>query len=88
MEIQKESNEFVANDSVLATDGNGAYYCVIKDGSNYVVGKYNKSLQLQVKSPVAVESNTPIVISDKGVVVVAASGNIVLLDSRNLDSSF
>ncbi len=88
MEIQKESNEFVANDSVLATDGRGGYYCVIKDGSSYVVAKYNKSLQLQVKSPVAVESNTPIVISEKGVVVVAASGNIVLLDNRNLDSSF
>ena len=88
MEIQKESNEMVANDSVLVTDGNGGYYCVIRDGSNYVVAKYNKSLQLQVKSPVPVESNTPIVISDRGVVVVAASGNIVLLDSRNLDSSF
>ncbi|MCR5621520.1 MAG: hypothetical protein K6G18_06665 [Treponema sp.] len=88
MEIQKESNEMVANDSVLVTDGNGGYYCVIKDDSNYVVAKYNKSLQLQVKSPVAVESNTPIVISDRGVVVVAASGSIVLLDGRNLDSSF
>ena len=88
MEIQKESNEMVANDSVLVTDGNGSYYCVIKDGNNTVVAKYNKSLQLQVKSPVAVESNTPIVLSEKGVVVVAASGNIVLLDSRNLDSTF
>ena len=88
MEIQKESNEMVANDSVLVTDGSGFYYCVIQDGSNYVVAKYNKSLQLQVKSPVAVESNTPIVISDRGVVVVAASGNIVLLDNRNLDSTF
>ncbi len=88
MEIQKESNEIVANDSVLVTDGNGGYYCVISDGSDYVVAKYNKSLQLQVKSPVAVESNTPIIISDRGVVVVAASGSIVLLDNRNLDSSF
>ncbi len=88
MEIQKESNETVANDSVLVTDGNGAYYCVIQDGSNYVVAKYNKSLQLQVKSPVAVESNTPIVISEKGIVVVAASGNIVLLDSKNLNNDF
>ncbi len=88
MEIQKESNEMVSNDSVLVHDGNGGYYCVIKDGSSYVVAKYNKSLQLQVKSPVAVESNTPIVISDRGVVVVEASGSIVLLDSKNLDSSF
>ena len=88
MEIQKESNEMVANDSVLVTDGNGFYYCVIRDGANYVVAKYNKSLQLQVKSPVAVESNTPIILSDRGVVVVAASGNIVLLDNRNLDSTF
>ena len=88
MEIQKESNETVANDSVLVTDGNGAYYCVIRDGSSYVVARYNKSLQLQVKSPVAVESNTPIVLSPKGVVVVAASGSIVLLDGRNLNSDF
>ncbi len=88
MEIQKESNEFVANDSVLVTDGNGGYYCVIQDGGNYVVAKYNKSLQVQVKSNVAVESNTPIVLSPKGVVVVSKGGNIVLLDTATLTSKF
>ncbi|MBR1912618.1 MAG: hypothetical protein IJ828_09725 [Treponema sp.] len=87
MEIQKESVEIVADNSVLVTDGTN-YYCVIQDGTKWVVGKYNKALTLLIKSPVEVEANTPITVSSKGVVVTAVGGKLVLLDNNTLDRKF
>ncbi|MCR5764055.1 MAG: hypothetical protein K6G00_11810 [Treponema sp.] len=87
MEIQKETVEIVADNSVLVTDGTN-YYCVIQDGTKWVVGKYSKALTLLVKSPVEVEANTPITVSPKGVVVTASDGKLVLLDLNTLDRKF
>ena len=87
MEIQKETVEIVADNSVLVSDGTN-YYCVIQDGTKWVVGKYNKALTLLVKSPVEVEANTPITVSPKGVVVTASNGKLVLLDLNTLDKKF
>ena len=87
MEIQKETVEIVADNSVLVSDGTN-YYCVIQDGTKWVVGKYSKALNLLVKSPVDVEANTPITVSPKGVVVTAKDGKLVLLDLNSLDRKF
>ena len=83
MEIQKESNELVAEDSVLVNDGS-SYYCVIQDGNKWVVGKYDKSLNLQLKSTVAVEQNTPITVSPRAIVVTDSTGTIILLNPKDL----
>ena len=84
MEIQKESNEFVADDSVLVTDGEGSYYCIIKDGSNWVVGKYDKSVNLLVKGKDNLQPNTPITISSAGVIVTDAADKLIILDQKTL----
>lgn len=85
MEIVSESNETLAEDSVLVQEGE-AYYCVIQDGNNWVVAKYNSSLVMQLKSPVAVKSSTPITITDSGLVVTAKNGQLRLLSKADLTS--
>ncbi len=83
MEIQKESEEELSEHSVLVNNGND-YYVVIKDSSKNVVAKYDKSLNLKLKSDVAVNGSTPITITDKGLVVTDESGKIALLNIQDL----
>jgi len=83
MEIQKESTEIVAENSVLVQNG-ADYYCVIQDGKNWVVGKYNNTLTLLQKSPVAVAAGTPITVTPNGIVVTGASGKVLLLKVDDL----
>lgn len=85
MEIQKESKENVAENSVLVNNGND-YYCVIDNGGTWVVGKYDKSLNLLLRSPVAVSSETPIIVTEQGLVVSAANGQSLLLKLSDLSS--
>lgn len=85
MEIVSESNEILSEDSVLVQDGED-FYCVIEDGNNWVVGKYNSSLVLLLKSPVAVKSSTPITVTDSGIVVTAKNGQLRLLSKQDLTS--
>ena len=85
MEIVSESNEVVSEDSVLVQDGED-FYCVIQDGNNWVVGKYDANLALKLKSPVAVKSSTPITITDSGIVVTASNGQLRLLNKQDLKS--
>ena len=85
MEIVSESNETLAEDSVLVQEGD-AYYCVIQDGNNWVVAKYNSSLVMQLKSPVAVKSSTPITITESGIVVTSKNGQLRLLSKTDLTS--
>lgn len=85
MEIQKESNEVVADKSVLVQNGSD-YYCVIQDGKNWVVGKYDATLKLLLKSPVNVSDDTPITITPNGIVVTSNTGMVLLLKLEDLSS--
>ena len=75
----------VAEESVLVQDGE-VFYCVIKDGNNWVVGKYNAELSLLLKSPVSVMSSTPITITESGILVTAKNGQLRLLSKQDLTS--
>jgi hypothetical protein len=83
MEIQKESDEVVAEKSVLVQNVSD-YYCVIQDGKNWVVGKYDATLKLLLKSPVNVNPATPITVTANGIVVTGSNGNVVLLKMADL----
>ena len=85
MEITSESNETLAPDSVLIRDGND-FYCVIADGSDWKVGKFDSNLILKLKSDVNVKSSTPITITDSGVVVTDSQGHLRLLNKADLKS--
>jgi Membrane protein involved in colicin uptake len=83
MEMTKESTEIVAENSVLVQDG-ADYYCVIQDGKNWVLGKYDAALTLTLKSPVAVKSSTPVTISADKIIVTGNDGSIRLLSKSDL----
>lgn len=84
MEITKESNETVAEDSVLVQDS-GEYYCVIKDGKNYKLAKYDSDLNLKLRSSVNVKSATPVTVATNYVIVTDSSGTVKVLNKSNLE---
>lgn len=83
MEITAESAETVAETSVLVQDGSD-YYCVIQDGKNFVLAKYDQTLALRLKSPAAVSANTPVSVTSAGIIVTASNGAVRLLDKATL----
>ncbi len=83
LEITKESQEILSENSVLVQQGSD-YYCVIKDSSNFVVAQYDKNLNMVKKSPVPVNDASPITVTDKGIVATSASGRAVLLSLEDL----
>lgn len=85
MEIISESNETIAEDSVLVKDGD-YFYCVIEDNGKWVIGKYDATLTLVKKSSVAVVSSTPIVINKAGVAVTDSNKGLKLLNIDTLES--
>ncbi len=90
MEIVHQSNEEASENSVLVKDGN-AYYAVIKDGGNWLIGKYNAELQLQMKSKIGVHEATPITLTESGLIVTDPQGvprllsydDLSLVDNKN-----
>ena len=83
MEICAESNETASEDSVLVQDGED-YYCVILEGKNCKVAKYDKELNLKLKSALDVASATPITVTDSFLIVTDAKGTVRLLDKSDL----
>jgi outer membrane biosynthesis protein TonB len=84
MEILRESSETVAENSVLAVDGAGNYYAVIRDANNWVLGKYDAQLQLKQKSAITVNDSTPIVFTAAGIIVTGHDGSAKLLKLADL----
>lgn len=84
MEIIKESDETVAEDSVLREDA-GSYYCVVQDGSNWVLAQYDADLKLLKKSNVALSASSPISIAPEAIVVTDVQGKIKLLNKKDLN---
>ena len=85
MEITSESNETLAPESVLVRDGND-FYCVIADGYNWKIGKFDSNLVLKLKSDVNAKPSTPITITDSGVVITDDTGRLRLLNKADLKS--
>ena len=84
MEIFAESEETVSDTSVLVNDGN-EYYCVINYDVDWVVGKYDETLALKLKSKVNVKQSTPITVAESGIVVTDKNGNLKLLSKETLE---
>ena len=85
MEITSESNETLAPESVLVRDGND-FFCVIADGYNWKIGKFDSNLVLKLKSDVNAKPSTPITITDSGVVITDDTGRLRLLNKADLKS--
>jgi hypothetical protein len=86
MEMTRESNETVAENSVLVQDGSD-FYCIIQDGKNWVLGKYGADLSLKLKSAAAVKSTTPVTVSGDKILVTGSDGKIKLLSKSDLSEA-
>ena len=84
MEIIKESNETVAENSVLVQD-NGEYYCIVQDGKISTLAKYDSELNLKLKSSASLKPATPVTIAGQHIVVTGADGNVKVLDKSDLN---
>ena len=84
MEIFAESDATVSENSVLVKDGED-YYCVIEDGKNFVIAKFDEKLTLKLKSKVNVVESTPITVAESGIVVTDKKGNLKLLSKETLE---
>ncbi|OJF77712.1 MAG: hypothetical protein BKP49_01670 [Treponema sp. CETP13] len=83
MEIIDESDYFIAEDSVLVSDGQ-SFYAILQDSTDYVLGKFNTDLDLVLKSVVSVLPQSPIIVSENGISVTDANGMIKLLNIKDL----
>ena len=83
LEISAESDNEIAEDSVLVQDGS-EYYCVVNDGGKYYLAKFGGDLGLKLKSQIQVKSGTPVTVTDGGIVVTDSNGRLRLLDKKDL----
>ncbi|MCR5613921.1 P83/100 family protein [Treponema sp.] len=83
LEIVGESEEQIAENSVLIQNGS-EYCCVINDKGKYYVGKFNSKLECTVKSPVEVNPATPIFVGPEGFFVTTKANKAVLLKASDL----
>lgn len=83
MEIVKESNEVVAEKSVLVQDS-GDYYCLIEDGKKFTLAKYDSELNLKLKSDASLNSSTPVTVASNYIIVTGADGSVKVLNKSDL----
>ena len=83
LEISGESDNSIAEDSVLVKDGS-EFYCVIDDNGKYYLGKFGADLSMKLKSTIQVKAGTPVTVTDGGIVVTDLNGRLRLLDKKDL----
>lgn len=83
LEISAESDNQIAEDSVLVQDGN-EYYCVTEENGSFYLAKFGGDLSLKLKSQIQVKSGTPVTVTDGGIVVTDSNGRLRLLDKKDL----
>lgn len=83
LEIMKESEEVLSDNSMLIQDG-GNYLVIVNESKSCFVAKYDSDLKLLKKSPVSVSPNSPIVKTSAGYMVTDAAGQPLILDLNEL----
>ena len=83
LEISGESDNEIAEDSVLIKDGS-EYYCVLNESGKFYLAKFGGDLKLKLKSQITVKSGTPVTVVDSGIVVTDSNGRLRLLDKKDL----
>ena len=77
LEITAESDNSIAEESVLIKDGSD-FYCVVDDSGKYNLAKFGADLSLKLKSEIQVK------VTDGGIVVTDSNGRLRLLDKKDL----
>jgi len=83
LEVAKQGDDVISEQSVLVQDGD-QYYAVLASGGKYYIGRFNEELERQALSSISVSKYTPIIVTEQGLLVQDESKNIHLLDSKDL----
>ncbi len=83
LEVTKESAETIAAESMLVKSNND-YYAVINQNGTAYLGRFDKDLNVQAKSSIAVSPYTAITITDKGIIVQDNSSRLRILRATDL----
>lgn len=83
LEMTKQGIESIAEKSMLVQNVND-YYAIIDNSGTFVVGRFDKNLDVKAKSAISVQPYTPITVTAKGILVQDSSGNIKLLRATDL----
>jgi hypothetical protein len=83
MEITGESDETLAGNAALVTDG-ASYYTVIGGGGGWVLAKYSAGLDMLASSAVRVAPETALTLTRAGIGAAGADGRIKLFGFEDL----
>ena len=83
LDIVKESEEVIADNSVLVQVGSDYLAVVNKNGKNYL-GKFNSELECKATSNVEVNPATPVVPCAEGYCVTDTNGKVIILNMSDL----
>ncbi len=85
LEMKKESEETLADDSALIQTGED-FFAVVNLNGEYYIGNYDQNLKLKKRSSIAVKPSTPISVTNRGILVTDKSGAPVILQTTDLSS--
>jgi hypothetical protein len=83
LEPAKRSAEEVYQDSSVLIQG-GAIYAVLKSGGDFRLGRFDESLKLAARSPMAVDRDSSLALFADRVYVSSAGRDILALDAQDL----
>ena len=83
LEVAKQGDDVISEQSMLVQDGD-SYYAIVSNGGKFYVGRFNEELMRQSLSSVSVLPYSPILVSEEGILVQDESKNIHLLDKKDL----
>jgi hypothetical protein len=83
LEIIKESEETLSENTSLVQHGDNFYVIINQDGKNYLAA-YDKNLNLKAKSDVVINGSSPLNLYTEGILVTDGRGNPVLLSLPGL----
>ena len=83
LEVAKQGDDVISEQSMLVQDGD-SYYAIVSNGGKFYVGRFNEELMRQSLSSVSVLPYSPILVSEEGILIQDESKNIHLLDKKDL----
>ena len=83
LEVTKESAETIAAESMLAKSNNDYYAVINRNGTAYLA-RFDKDLNVQARSSIAVLPYTAITITDNGIIIQDSSSKLRILRATDL----
>ena len=84
LEVTKQGSDSIAEQSMLVANGNDYYAVVESDSGKFLLGRFDKNLELKAKTAIEIKSASAITVTPKGIIVQDKTGAIKLLRATDL----